>query len=217
MVAIRTRSTWIYYLNAKYQEERAPHGQNVLHRTGCSQEDNQLGALPYAPNLEGVLSARTLPLLTFLGLEHASSIGAFCNAVCGYARVNSLALKGALRNNKTTLAFGPGMESVEVLREYLQSIFNVLHRAWYNATRSSQDEAAKDALREAETEVNLAIKGAHPNPFKGGDMQRGESPDKPKPPPPPLRRHRWECGECERRWLADAGFVPTVCAETLPG
>jgi hypothetical protein len=155
--------------------------------------------------------------LTFLGLEHASSIGAFCNGVCGYARVNLLELKDALRNNKTTLAAGPGTEVVEALRLYLQSIFRLLHRAWYNATRSSQDEAAKDAVREAESEVNLAIKGAHPNPFKGGDMQRGESPDKPKPPPPPLRRHRWECGECERRWLADAGFVPTVCAETLPG
>ena len=94
------------------------------------------GALPYAPSLEGVLSARTLPLLTFLGLEHASSIGAFCNAVCGYGRVNSLALKDALRNNKTTLASGPGMEAVEVLRTYLHSIFRVLHRAWYNATRS---------------------------------------------------------------------------------
>lgn len=175
------------------------------------------GALPYAPNLEGVQSARTLPLLTFLGLEHASSIGAFCNAVCGYARINSLALKDALRNNKTTLAGGPGTDVVEALRSYLHSIFKVLHRAWYNATRSSQDEAAKDAVREAESEVNLAIKGAHPNPFKSGDIKQEERAGKPKPPPPPLRRHRWECGECERRWLADAGFVPTVCAEALPG
>src|SRR5262249_46383669 len=50
------------------------------------------GALPYAPNLDGVQSARTLPLLTFVGLEHASSIGAFCNAVSGWCHVNSLVL-----------------------------------------------------------------------------------------------------------------------------
>ncbi|HWY71935.1 MAG TPA: ATP-binding protein [Terriglobales bacterium] len=174
------------------------------------------GALPYAPNLEGVQSARTLPLLTFLGLEHASSIGAFCNAVCGYARVNSLGLKNALRNNKTTLASGPGTAEVEALREYLHSVFRVLHRAWYNATRSSQDEAAKDALREAEVEVNLALKGVNRNPFKSGDITRGIPKDKTHPVPPPARRHRWECGECERRWLADATFVPAVCAQSSP-
>ncbi|MGA2185693.1 MAG: ATP-binding protein [Bryobacteraceae bacterium] len=175
------------------------------------------GALPYAPNLEGVQSARTLPLLTFLGLEHASSIGAFCNAVCGYARMNSLALKDALRNNKTTLAGGPGTEAVEALRLYLHSIFKGLHKAWYNATRSSQDEASKDALREAEGEVNLALKGVHRNPFKGGDIRKDGEHPKPHSTPPPPRRHRWECGECDRRWLADDGFTPTVCAETLPG
>lgn len=175
------------------------------------------GALPYAPNLEGVQSARTLPLLTFLGLEHASSIGAFCNAVCGYGRINALALKDALRNNKTTLASGPGMEAVEALRAYLQSVFKVLHRAWYNATRSSQDEAAKDALREAETEVNLALKGGNRNPFKGGDIVHPEATEKVHRTPPPTRRHRWECGECERRWLADAGFNPTVCSEARHG
>jgi len=174
------------------------------------------GALPYPPNLEGGQSARTLPLLTFLGLEHASSIGAFCNSVCGYARVNSLTLKGALRNNKTTLASGPGMETVEALRGYLFSIFRALHRTWYNATRSSQDELTKDALREAESEVNLALKGANRNPFKGGDMPRDNDGQKSRPAPPPARRHRWECGECERRWLADAGFTPAICAETMP-
>jgi histidine kinase/DNA gyrase B/HSP90-like ATPase len=174
------------------------------------------GALPYAPNLEGGQSARTLPLLTFMGLEHASSIGAFCNAVCGYARINALPLKDALRNNKTTLASGPGTEVVEALRAYLASVFKVLHRAWYNATRSSQDEASKDALREAEAEVNLALKGASRNPFKGGDIHRDETKKK-CPSPPPTRRHRWECGECDRRWLAEANFVPTVCAETGPG
>jgi hypothetical protein len=174
------------------------------------------GALPYPPNLEGGQSARTLPLLTFLGLEHASSIGAFCNSVCGYARVNSLSLKDALRNNKTTLASGPGMDVVEELRSYLYSIFKSLHRAWYNATRSSQDEATKDTLREAEAEVNLALKGANRNPFKGGDIPRDKNTEKTRPSPPPARRHRWECGECEKRWLADAEFTPTVCAETRP-
>jgi hypothetical protein len=173
------------------------------------------GALPYPPNLGAGQSARTLPLLTFLGLEHASSIGAFCNAVCGYARVNSLDLKDALRNNKTTLASGPGTQAVEALRSYLASVFKVLHRAWYNATRSSQDEAAKDALREAETDVNLALKGAHRNPFKGGDIKRGSEGERTHPAPPPTRRHRWECGECERRWLAPGDFTPTVCAETV--
>ncbi|HEY6767401.1 MAG TPA: ATP-binding protein [Candidatus Sulfotelmatobacter sp.] len=172
------------------------------------------GALPYPPNLGGVQSARTLPLLTFLGLEHASSIGAFCNAVCGYARIDSIRLKDALRNNKTTLASGPGTEAVEALRSYLHSIFKALHRAWYNATRSSQDEASKDALREAETEVNLALKGANRNPFKSGDITHDPQSSKKKPSPPPPRRHRWECGECERRWLADANFNPNMCAET---
>jgi len=171
------------------------------------------GALPYPPNLGAGQSARTLPLLTFLGLEHASSIGAFCNAVCGYARINSLALKKALRNNKTTLASGPETEAVDTLRSYLFSIFRVLHRAWYNATRSSQDEASRDAIHEAETEVNLALKGAHRNPFAVGDISREPLSPKKKPTPPPTRRHRWECGECERRWLADANFVPAICAE----
>lgn len=175
------------------------------------------GALPYAPNLEGVQSARTLPLLTFLGLEHASSIGAFCNAVCGYARINALPLKDALRNNKTTLASGPGTDVVEALRVYLAAVFKVLHRAWYNATRSSQDEASKDALREAEAEVNLALKGVNRNPFKSGEIHREPESRKNRPAPPPTRRHRWECGECERHWLADANFVPNVCAECLPG
>lgn len=175
------------------------------------------GALPYAPNLEGVQSARTLPLLTFMGLEHASSIGAFCNSACGYARISSLPLKDALRNNKTTLATGPGTEVVEALRSYLESVFKVLHKAWYNATRSSLDEAASDARREAEVEINLALKGVHRNPFKTGDIVRDEHTDKARPAPPPPRRHRWECGECERRWLADAGFVPSICAETTSG
>jgi hypothetical protein len=171
------------------------------------------GALPYPPNLEGGQSARTLPLLTFLGLEHASSIGAFCNSVCGYARINSLQLKNALRNNKSTLASGPGTEEVDALRTYLQSIFKVLHRAWYNATRSSQDEAAKEAISGAEVEVNFAIKGANRSPFKVGDITKTEGGDKPKVVQPPPRRHRWECGSCELRWLADAGFTPEFCAQ----
>jgi len=175
------------------------------------------GALPYAPNLEGVLSARTLPLLTFLGLEHASSIGAFCNAACGYARINALAMKEALRNNKTTLASGPGGEPVEALRQYLCSLFRILHRAWYNATRSSQDEAARDAVKEAEEEVNLALRGANRNPFKGGDIRKTDAEGKPQPTPPPARRHRWECGSCGKRWLCAAGFTPKVCAEVGPG
>jgi hypothetical protein len=125
-------------------------------------------------------------------------------------------LKDALRNNKTTLASGPGMEPVAALREYLHSIFRVLHRAWYNATRSSQDEATKDTVREAEDEVNLALKGANRNPFKGGDIRREDS-GKKRPSPPPARRHRWECGECDRRWLAGAGFTPTICAEAVEG
>jgi|SRR2546426_2004436 len=174
-------------------------------------------ALPYAPNLEGVLSARTLPLLTFLGLEHASSIGAFCNAVCGWARINTLPLKEQLRNNKTTLASGPGAETVEVLRDYLFAIFKALHRTWYNATRSSQDEAAKDAVREAEEEVNLALKGVNRSPFKGGDIPKDIPTGKQKPTPPPPRRHRWECGSCGKRWLAAAGFTPKICAESESG
>lgn len=175
------------------------------------------GALPYPPNLEGVLSVRTLPLLTFLGLEHASSIGAFCNAVCGYARINALPMKEALRNNKTTLASGPGGEPVEALRQYLHGIFRLLHRAWYNATRSSQDEAARDAVKEAEEEVNLALRGANRNPFKGGDIRKTEPDGRPQPAPPPARRHRWECGSCGKRWLCEAGFTPKICAETGPG
>jgi hypothetical protein len=175
------------------------------------------GALPYAPNLEGLLSARTLPLLTFLGLEHASSIGAFCNAVCGYARINALPLKESLRNNKTTLVSGPGAETVECLREYLQSVFRALHRAWYNATRSSQDEATKDAVKEAEEEVNLALRGVNRNPFREGEIPKGDPTGKPKPTPPPPRRHRWECGACGKRWLAAAGFTPKACAESGPG
>jgi len=175
------------------------------------------GALPYAPNLEGGISARTLPLLTFLGLEHASSIGSFCNAVCGWARINALQLKEVLRNNKTTLASGPGADTVEALREYLQKVFRVLHRTWYNATRSSQDQVTNDALREAEEEVNLALKGVNRNPFKGGDIPKDPPTDKPTPKPPPARRHRWECGSCGKRWLAAAGFTPKVCAEGAPG
>jgi Histidine kinase-, DNA gyrase B-, and HSP90-like ATPase len=175
------------------------------------------GALPYPPNLEGGQSARTLPLLTFLGLEHASSIGAFCNSVCGYARINSLALKNALRNNKSTLASGPGTEQVEALRIYLYDIFKALHRAWYNATRSSQDEAAKEAVSEAEVEVNFALKGANRSPFKGGEITRVPPQDRPTVDPPPLSRHRWECGSCERRWLVDAGIEPEFCAQTTSG
>jgi hypothetical protein len=173
------------------------------------------GALPYPPNLDGVQSTRTLPLLTFLGLEHASSIGAFCNAVSGWARVNSIELKASLRNNKSTLAMGPGSEEVQELRRYLHSIFRVLHRTWYNATRAGQDEAARDALKEAAEEVNLALKGANRNPFNlSGEIKKDRTADAAKQPPqPPARRHRWECGSCGRRWLADAGFSPKKCAE----
>lgn len=171
------------------------------------------GALPYPPNLEGVQSARTLPLLTFLGLEHVSSIGAFCNSVCGSARINSASLKSQLRNNKTTLALGPGAKSVADLRSYLQSIFKALHRMWYNATRAGQDDAARDAVKEATEEVNLALKGVNRNPYKGGDTPRdpekGRGASQPRP-----RRHRWECGSCSKRWLAEAGFTPARCAET---
>jgi len=172
------------------------------------------GALPYGPNLEGVQSARTLPLLTFLGLEHASSIGAFCNSVCGWARINSLFLKTALRNNKTTLASGPGAETVAELRTYLHSIFRFLHRTWYNATRAGQDEAARDAVKEATEEVNLALKGVNRNPFKTGDIPRTKEREKPTVSTPRPRRHRWECGSCEKRWLAEAGFTPSRCAES---
>ena len=170
------------------------------------------GALPYAPNLDGTVSARTLPLLSFVGLEHASSIGAFCNAVSGWGHVNSLTLKQALRNNKTTLASGPGTDEVQELRRYLHSIFQALHRAWYNATRAGQEEATRDAINEAAVEVNLALTGANRNPFKSGDIHRGPK-DTKRPPQPPTRRHRWECGACSKRWLADAGFTPKRCAE----
>ena len=174
------------------------------------------GALPYAPNLEaGTISARTLPLLTFLGLEHSSSIGAFCNAVTGHIRIDSLKLKMALRNNKTTLASGPGADAAESLKSYLQKILKVLHRAWYNATRASQDAATRDAVKEAQEEVNLALKGVTRNPFQDQsqieiDMTREP---RPGPLPRPPRRHRWECGECGKRWLAMAGFTPGECAE----
>ena len=57
------------------------------------------------------------------------------------------------------------MDVVEVLRTYLHQVFKALHRAWYNATRSSQDEATKDTVREAEAEVNLALKGPNRNVF----------------------------------------------------
>lgn len=177
------------------------------------------GALPYAPNLEGVMSARTQPFLHFIYMEHASSIGAFYNAVCGWARINSIELKDCLRNNKATLVSGPGAEPVVALQIYLNSIFKLMHRAWYNATRSSQDEASQDAIREAREEVNFALKGVNRTPFKGGDISRSNSGDnKSDPPsPPPARRHRWECGSCDRRWLAEAGFVPRICAEKSIG
>jgi hypothetical protein len=51
------------------------------------------------------------------------------------------------------------------------------------------------------------------NPFKGGEIRKVETAGNGGPVPPPARNHRWECGECEKRWLAEAGFVPTVCAE----
>ena len=195
--------------------ERAPDGQmQNLEKPALLLEI--CGALPYPPNLEGVQSARTIPLLTFVGLEHATSIGAFCNAVCGHARVNSLALKEKLRNNKTTLASGPGTETVEELRLYLHLVFRALHKAFFNATRSSQDDATKGTVREAEEEVNLALKGVNRNPFKGGDVRHSGVARKAGPTPPPPRNHRWECGECEKRWLAEAEFVPTVCAESSP-
>jgi hypothetical protein len=174
------------------------------------------GALPYAPNLEGTQSARTLPLLAFLGLEHASSIGAFCNSVCGWARINSASLKASLRNNKTTLAVGPGAESVADLRAYLNSIFKVLHRTWYYATRAGQEEATRDAVREATEEVNLALKGVNRNPFSTGDITKDKDKEREKAniSRPRPRRHRWECGACGKRWLAEAGFTPKRCAES---
>lgn len=171
------------------------------------------GALPYAPNLDGNVSARTLPLLTFIGLEHASSIGSFCNAVSGWARISYLPLKAALRNNKTTLASGPGTAEVQALREYLYKVFHVLHRAWYDATRSSQEEAVKDTLKEATVEVNLALKGVNRNPFKTGNIKKSPDANPICYLQPPTRRHRWECGSCGNRWLAVAGFSPKVCAE----
>jgi len=172
------------------------------------------GALPYAPNTEGTQSSRTLPFLTFVGLEHASSIGAFCNTICGYARINAMPLKEALRNNKTTLATGPGAESVEALRRYLYEVLKHLHRAWYNATRTSIDEATCEAVREAAEEVNCALKGVNKSPFKEGDIPGGTRKTKNGKPLMPTRRHRWECGACGKRWLADAGFTPKACAET---
>lgn len=173
------------------------------------------GALPYGPNLEaGQQSARVMPMLTFVGLEHASSIGAFCNAISGWIRVNSLALKDALRNNKTTLASGPGAEKVEVLRGYLQSLIKPLHKAWYNETRASDEAATRDTVREAEEEVNFALKGANRNPFKTGEITQTRTREAGETPLPPARRHRWECGSCGRRWLAAAGFTPKRCAET---
>ncbi len=55
------------------------------------------------------------------------------------------------------------------------------------------------------------------NSFKGGDIRREVETERKAPSPPPIRRHRWECGECDSRWLADVGFVPTLCAEVLFG
>jgi hypothetical protein len=104
-----------------------------------------------------------------------------------------------------------------VLQQSDSVYIKVLHRAWYNATRFSQDEASKDALREAESEVNLALKGANRNAFKGGDIQRRSDKEANRPAPPPTRRHRWECGECSNRWLADPTFLPTVSSEDAPG
>src|ERR1051325_11551862 len=92
-----------------------------------------------------------------------------------------------------------------------------MHRAWYNATRSSQDEATKDALKEAQEEVNLALKGANRTPFKTGDIIKENTGEQQVVCPPPARRHRWECGSCEKRWLAQAGFRPSVCAERTLG
>lgn len=175
------------------------------------------GALPYPPNLESVQSARTLPLLSFVGLDHSSSIGAFCNCVSGWARIESLAFKKLLRNNKTSLASGPGASQVLVLREYLEQLLKPLHRAWYNATRASQDEVVGDAIREAQEEVNFALKGANRSLTSGGNIPRSGTQVTEKSSHTPPRRHRWECGNCSKRWLADAGFAPTMCAETGTG
>lgn len=174
------------------------------------------GALPYAPDLGGVISTRSLPLLTFLGLEQSSSIGAFQTAVCGYARANSLPLKDSLRNNKTTLASGPGSEAVSELHGYLHSILRVLHRIWYNATRSSQEQVAVNAVKEAEAQINFALKGENRNPLDSGNTLRDPK-TQTNVERPPVRRHRWECASCEHRWLVEAGFSPTVCAETAVG
>jgi hypothetical protein len=51
----------------------------------------------------------------------------------------------------------------------------------------------------------------------GGDIKRDDEPGKKRPSPPTPRRHHWECGECDLRWLADAGLTPKVCAETSRG
>jgi hypothetical protein len=172
------------------------------------------GALPYGPNLEaGQQSARVMPMLTFVGLEHASSAGAFCNAISGWVRINSLPLKEALRNNKTTLASGPGADVVEKLRSYLHSLIKPLHRAWYNETRASDEAATRDTIREAEEEINFALKGANRNPFKAGEIAHSPAKTRSVTPVPPARWHRWECGSCSRRWLAEAGFTPIRCAE----
>lgn len=176
------------------------------------------GALPYASDLGGVQSARTNPLLSFLGLEHVSSIGSFCTAISGHARTNSLALKQMLRNNKTSLASGPGTECVRVMRNYLHEVGKALHKIWYNATRATTDEVTTDAVRDAQTEVNLAIKGGSRDPFAVGPIikSKRDRNGNPQPSTPP-RRHRWECGACQKRWLANAGFVPSMCAEVKPG
>lgn len=44
-----------------------------------------------------------------------------------------------------------------------------------------------------------------------GDKIRQTSKTRPQPP---TRRHRWECGSCGKRWLAEAGFNPILCAES---
>lgn len=172
------------------------------------------GALPYAPNLEGQQSSRTLPLLSFLGLENVSSIGAFCNVVCGWARINSLSLKQALRNNKTTLAMGPEAAEVLALRTYLHEVVYALHNAWYDATRQSGEDVTSDALKDAAAEVNLALKGINKSPYKGGEIIKSTPSDNSGvTPATPVKRHRWECGSCGRRWMAEASFTPTMCAE----
>lgn len=173
------------------------------------------GAVPYAPQLDGNQSSRTLPLLAFLGLENVSSIGSFQNSICGWGRINSLELKQALRNNKTTLAGGPDANEVLLVREYLRRIIDAMHDIWYNATRNSQDDLAAEPLRDATAEVNLALAGVNRNPFKGGDIvRRPTGPGTTAPTPTTTRRHRWECGSCDNRWLADIAFKPTRCSET---